>query len=192
MDSLGRADAYIKRTRFVDYALTPEDAARGPSNIRRQKASKTSVKEATAFAAMAELFAEAGLDIKTVQMANTPGTSAWKAKIAARQEEKDNAMLEDIANLAGTNWDLGLLEENEADDDNEVEVRSLAIIQHDEPMITPMQSETSQTPQSTEIITEIQITKIESKEQLEKVLDDATKPQPKLTGLALLRAKRGL
>ncbi len=194
LDSLGRADAYIKRTRFVDYALTPEDAARGPSNIRKQKASKTSVKEATAFAAMADLFAEAGIDIKTIQMANTPGTGAWKAKFAAKQEAKEAEMLEDIANLAGTNWDLGLLEENEETEDNAVEMRRIAV----SPLF--------------ESVTPVEITVIENRAHLEAVFSSYTgkaaiaaqdrpenpvtmaykEPQPpkKLTALEMLRAKK--
>ena len=171
LDSLGRADAYIKRTRFVDYALTPEDAARGPSNVRRQKASKTSVKEATAFAELAKLFEDAGLSVKDTITLNTPGTGAWKEKFAGQQAAKDAEMLEDISNLAGTNWDLGLLEENEETEDNSIEVRQIAI------------------PETVEIVTELEIIVIENREQLEAVFE-TVEPPKKLTALEMLRAKK--
>lgn len=125
LDELGRASTYINRTRFIDYAMTPADAARGPSNIRQQRASKRSVKEATIFFELQNMFKAEGLNLRTGLEFNTPGTTAWKNRFASNTAAKEAEMLEDYKAFGGTNLDLSFNLEDE--DDNEIEVRTLAL-----------------------------------------------------------------
>lgn len=113
---------YIHKTRFVDYAATPADAARGPSNIRQQKASKRDIKEASEFAELTKLFGDAGLDIREMMRANTPGTNAWKARLASNTKAE---MLADLIEIGGTNLD-NVFDAVEVED-NEVEINRLSI-----------------------------------------------------------------
>lgn len=137
-------DHYIQKTRFVDYAATPADAARGPSNIRQQKASKRDVKEATMFAELAKLFGESGLKIDSVNMVD--GTKRWK-QIVSVSKTKEAEMLADLMEFGGTNLD-NVFDAAETED-NEIEVNSL-------PMKT---DETPDEPQtSTHTTTSAQIT----------------------------------
>lgn len=127
LDSLGHADMWIKRTRFIDIAATPGDAARGPSNIRKQKTSARKIKEDTMFFEMQAMFKDAGIEFDGL-----PGTTKWREKYMnperiAAQEAKEEEMLTDLRELAKlTNLALpeGLDEE---DDDQTVEVHSLAL-----------------------------------------------------------------
>lgn len=125
LDSIGYSNAYIKRTRFVDISATPEDAARGPSQVRRQKASKRSVKEASMFGELSKLFADAGLDY-VPGFDGLPGTTKWRERFEATKsvnEEKDNILMADFAELANLSNLADF--DTEEDDDNSVEYRTL-------------------------------------------------------------------
>lgn len=127
LDSIGYSNAYIKRTRFIDIAATPEDAARGPSNIRKQRASKRSVAEASMFGELSKLFKDAGLDY-VPGFDGLPGTTQWRAKFEKKieaQEVKELEMLTDLEALAELS-NL-VIDTDEDDDDNETEFRTLPI-----------------------------------------------------------------
>jgi hypothetical protein len=123
LDSIGHADAWIKRTRFIDIAATPEDAARGPSNIRKQKASKRSVAEATMFAELSKLFENEGLNL---QAENLPGSTKWREKYMSSQQLDEQNALNELAKLAEIS-NLGLLSDETENEDNNVEVRIIPI-----------------------------------------------------------------
>lgn len=123
LDSIGYAKSYIHRTRFIDIPTSPEDAARGPSNIRKQRASKRSVAEASMFGELAKLFTDSGLDLKAT---NLPGSGAWRKRIeenAAKREAADDVMLSDLNELAKLS-NLVFSDDND-DEDNDVEFRTL-------------------------------------------------------------------
>ena len=94
----------LKKTRYVDKAATPADAARGPSNIRKQRASQRAVNEAKQVTELQKLFADAGLDIRFELARNTPNTVAWferrKQEQAARQTKE---MFNDLMEIGGSN-----------------------------------------------------------------------------------------
>jgi hypothetical protein len=131
LDSIGYSKLWVKSTSLIDIPTTPETAARGPSNVRRQKTSKRSIAEASMFFEMEKLFAEAGLNLPETIGANTPGTSAWRkkwaAKATARQEEQENIMIADFAELAKIS-NLALFSDDDAGDpeENTVEVRTMS------------------------------------------------------------------
>lgn len=141
---------YIHKTRFVDYAATPADAARGPSNIRQQKASKRDIKEASEFAELTKLFGDAGLDIREMMRANTPNTNAWKARLVSNTKAKEAEMLADLIEIGGTNLD-SVFDAVEVED-NEVEVNRLSMwSDKDHRVETPETLETPQNEQNDEI-----------------------------------------
>lgn len=165
---IGQAEQYIQRTRYVDYAATPADAARGPSNIRQQKASKREVKEAGMFAILSDLFKDSGLDIRQTIMNNTPGTGAWKARVASNAAAKEAKMLQDLQSFGGTNLDFSL--EDEEEDDNSVEVRTLARDVSTDGLSKALEDGQSGNNQ-------------------EQIITQAMPPARKLTALEMLRAK---
>jgi len=164
----GRAfvNQYVKRTRFIDIAATPEDAARGPSNVRRQRVSQRKIAEASMFSELQKMFGETGLD-KQLQADNLPGSTAWRAKMQARQtaaEARENNLLAEIAALASVT-NLALPEDDGDDDENSVEVR-----------IIPMSEMENE---------------LEKIEQITEVILEPIKEVRKLTALEILRARKG-
>lgn len=129
LDSIGRTEDYIKKTRFVDYALTPADMARGPSNVRKQRVSERSVKEASMFAALNDMFKNAGLEGMGIFENKSKPADFTKFRSAAKmREDAQLAALEELGNL-----DLDDIVADNDEDDNTVEVRKLALpIHHEE------------------------------------------------------------
>lgn len=122
LDSLGRADAWIKRTRFIDIAATPEDAARGPSNVRRQNISKRKIEEASLFAELASLMKREGLDTQ-IKQENLVGSTAWRAKYMSAQQLRESELATELTALAEVT-NLALPETMEDDsDDYKIETR---------------------------------------------------------------------
>lgn len=123
------ANSYIKRTRFLDIAATPEDAARGPTNVRGQKVSKAKVMEAALFGELQRMFSDAGLD-KQLQAENLPGSTAWRAKMEARRtaaQNRDDEIARELAALIEVS-NLAIPESFDSDDDeNTVEIRVIPI-----------------------------------------------------------------
>lgn len=128
MSSLGQARTFakhwIQRTRFIDLAATPEDAARGPSNIRKQRISKRHVADAAMFNEIDKLFANQGFDLKQQILDNTPGSTAWREKISEASRRRQAEIELGLAALDGLT-NLTFFDEND-DDDQTVEVRSIA------------------------------------------------------------------
>lgn len=127
LDSIGRADDFIQRTRFVDYAASPADMARGPSNVRAQRRSRIDIEEESNFSALAALFKKAGIEdeLRRQTTAHVPGTGAWIEKYKTRAQLREAAIAEGLSALSNINFD-DVEADNDADD-NEVEIRTLAI-----------------------------------------------------------------
>lgn len=118
LDSLGRADYFIKRDKLKDQPATVKGvAAKAPANVRGQKTSKRDVELATAMRAYDKIFG----DIFT---AHTPGTGAWIKRMAAEQQARMEAEYVD-AKVADEFANLGDIFGDE--DDNTVEVRTIPL-----------------------------------------------------------------
>jgi len=193
LDSIGYSQAYIKRTRFVDIPTTPEDAARGPSNVRKQRVSRRSVAEASVFGELAKLFQDSGLDLKAD---NLVGSTAWRKKWQERQPQENAAetdMLSDYANALELS---NLMTPEETDeDDQEIEVRTLPIT----PATFGSEGNTLQTTQTeqtsiisinTENIKPYNIEQFESECLGEATFITEPQPQKPMTALERIRAMR--
>jgi hypothetical protein len=196
LDYIGQTDTYITKTRFVDYANTPADAARGPSNIRQQKASKKNVVEAGMYAELMRGFESAVPGFKKTILENTPGTGAWREKFRSNTAAKEAEMMADYAAFGGTNFDLGL---NDDVEDNAVEVRELVI---DPQGLYKSQGktwkETTAMSEAPQAHIEPEYTEEQSKRQ-EAILDSIDaggmpilQQQKPMTPLEKMRAARGL
>lgn len=131
LDNIGCSRAYareyIKKTMFIDIAATPEDAARGPSNVRRQKVSKEKIEDATMFAELIKMAKGSGIDI-SFQATNLPGSTAWQQRLKSKAEMRELDMLAQLSTLASfSNVALPEVEDEDLDD-NEVEVRNIIIM----------------------------------------------------------------
>lgn len=174
LDSLGMSDAWIKRTRFIDIASTPEDAARGPSNVRKQKLSKRTVAEASMFAELSKLFKDEGLDILETMKANTPGTTAWRAKYMSREQLREVEQMADLEELAKIS-NLVSFSDDAEEDDNSVEIRAMGV--RNEPSLDTVSNNENNNNENKEIVVE----------QPEQLVPIAPKP---LSLLARIRAKK--
>lgn len=141
---------YINKTMFIDIARTPEDAARGPTNVRKQKISKAKIEEATMFAEIMKIAKANGLDFQ-LQSTNLPGSTAWQERLKKKSEMREAEIMAELATLSAfSNVALPEVEDDD-ENDNSVEVRTVVIL--------PTEKQPEQ-------------------------------PAPKLTGLALFRAKK--
>lgn len=138
--AIGMTQKYINATRFVDYAATPIDNARGPSNIRQQKRSKRELSDAKEFGELSKLFEDSGLDLRSMIMANVPGTSKFRERIAEENAKREADMLQDLITIGGTNLD-NLLEEDDSDD-NAVEIHTLAVLHENNNELSTVHNET--------------------------------------------------
>lgn len=122
LNTIGAADRYIHATRFVDFSASPADAARGPSNIRKQRASKRDVKEQGMFGELKKLFENAGLEGMGVFASKIPTINkrADFSRFAAIAEDNEAKMIADLAAFGGTNLDLFGTADDGEEDDNEV------------------------------------------------------------------------
>lgn len=211
MSSLGQSRAYVKhwvqRTRFIDLAATPEDAARGPTNVRKMRVSKRHVADAAMFNEIDKLFASQGFDLKQQILDNTPGSTKWRENVATRAAQREAEIELGLSSLMDfTNLTLS---DEDDDDDQTVEYRTLATTQeHSEAAEPPVQGIINQTNNNTsdtsdtsdmeiaaDIVQTINDAPINSimvkiaKSVLENVV---VQPEPKLTALQILRAKKGL
>lgn len=122
LDAIGRSDAWIKRTRFIDIAATPEDAARGPTNVRRQNISKRKIEEASLFAELSNLMKREGLDTQ-IKQENLPGSTAWRKKYMSAEQLRETDLAAELAALAEVT-NLAMPENMEDDsEDYKVETR---------------------------------------------------------------------
>lgn len=110
----------LKKVGLIDEIYrTPADAARGPSNIRRQKSSARDIKEATLFDELSKLFG--GLERKGMRNEGDFAIKKWRDKIAGTAFEPFANDLEALGNFRLEN-----IEAPGEAGENEVEVRMLA------------------------------------------------------------------
>lgn len=114
LNSLGLANSAIKRAKFEDIPTTPADAARGPSNIRKQRRSRRKVQDAEV-----DFFYRALMESGVL----TDSTHQERVKAYEANKAMLNLNLDDLANL-----DLDAMDDMEDDDDdNEVIVRRIPV-----------------------------------------------------------------
>lgn len=176
LDSIGYrrkyAAEYIKKTMFIDIAATPEDAARGPSNVRRQRVSKEKVEDATMFAELMKLAKDQGVSFNFSSQ-TSHGITILKSRMT-RTADKEMEMLAQLTELAAiSNVALPEIEE-ESEEDLSVEVRKVIILPViEEPNGEAVANDSSQSQSA------------QSTQQIQSIPE-----QPKLSGLALFKARK--
>lgn len=128
LNNISATNHHVRRTKAIDdyFAATPEDAARGPTNVRKQRVSQKKLAEAALMSELEKLFNDTGLT-QSLQASNLPGSTAWREKMAAQRtarENKDAEIARELAALAEIS-NLALPESDDSGDDNDVEVRFL-------------------------------------------------------------------
>lgn len=177
---------WIKRTRYIDLALSVQDANRGPSNVRRQKVSKRKLEDALMFSEIDKLFTASGLGDSLLASHYPSGRAATDSlanRLAARREREAELAI-GIAALEGfTNLSFS----DDADDENnDVEVRIISKEEMDAEIETAYAHEVPISPQG-QILQNIN----NLQNQIELPEEMQQQPVRKLSALELLRAKRG-
>lgn len=111
----------LKKVGLIDEIYrTPADAARGPSNIRKQRKSNRDIQEATLFGELRKMFG--GLERRGMKSEGEFALKKWREKIASN--DAFDVIKNDLEALV--NFQLETIEAPNEAGENEVEVRTLA------------------------------------------------------------------
>lgn len=119
--SIGMANIFIKQTRYVDIALSAADAARGPSNMRKQKRTKRDIAETAMMVELQKMFQDVGGFgyVKNSEI----DYSKFRENIQERAEAEESSLLDELGSIA-SNFSLDDANEEEPDL-NTVEVHTI-------------------------------------------------------------------
>jgi len=120
--SIGLANIYIERTRFVDVALSAADAARGPSNIRKQRRTKRDIAETQMMVELRELMGNIHFSEQ-----KQPDYKAIRARLQQPQQEQTE-LESAYAAILPTNFDI-TIDDIEIGDENAVEINRIVAVQ---------------------------------------------------------------